>query len=77
MAFLHQGAGHQFNQVNCHHRDVPATKNRDPSLSLVLQKSQLLRQGVDPIKGWEIQRLTQALPVGLLRKLAALNRNEP
>ena len=77
MTFLHQGAGHQLNQVNGHHRDVTATKNRDPSLSLVLQQGQLLRERIDPIKGWEIQRLTQALPICLNRKLAALNRNEP
>ena len=77
VAFLHEGAGHQLNQMNRHHRDVTATKNRDPPLSLVLQQGQLLRERIDPIKGWEIQRLTQSLPIGHLWKLAALNQNEP
>ena len=77
MAFLHQGTGHQLDQMNRDDGYVTATKNRDPSLSLVLQQGQLLRERIDPIKGWEIQRLTQALLICLNRKLAALNRNEP
>ena len=55
MTFLHQGASHQLDQMNRDDGYMTATENRDTSLTFVLQQGQLLGQGVDPIKGWEIQ----------------------
>jgi hypothetical protein len=34
---------------------MTATENGDPSLAFVLQKSEFLRKGVNPIKSWQIQ----------------------
>ena len=55
MALLGQGTSDQFHQMNGNDRNVPTTENRDSALALVLQQSQFLGQGVDPIKGRKIQ----------------------
>ena len=55
MAFLSQGTSHKLNQMNGNDRYMTTTENRYPTLALVLQKCELLGQGVDPIKGRKIQ----------------------
>ena len=55
VALLHQRAGHQFNQVNGHDRNMPAAKDGNSSFALVLQQRKFLRKGIDPIEGWKIQ----------------------
>ena len=55
MALLHQRAGQQFHQMDRNHRHMTSAKDGDAALAGVLQQSQLLGQGVDPIKGWQIK----------------------
>ena len=54
VALLGEGAGHQLDQMNGHHRHVAAPQDSNPSLAAVLEHGQLLGQGVDPIKGRKI-----------------------
>ena len=55
MPLLGQRTGGQLNEMNRDNRHMTTTKNRNASLSLILEKSQFLSQGVDPIEGRKIQ----------------------
>ena len=55
MPLLGQRTGDQLNKMNRDNWDMTTTKNRNASFPLILEKSQFLRQGVDPIEGRKIQ----------------------
>ena len=55
MPLLGQRTGDQLNKMNRDDWDMTTAKNRNASFPLILEKSQFLRQGVDPIEGRKIQ----------------------
>jgi len=52
MAFLSKGAGHQFNKMDRHHRNMAATENRNSSLTTILEHRQFLGKRIDSIERW-------------------------
>ena len=73
MAFLSQRTGDQLDEMNRHDRDVPTTKNCDPSFAFVLEKSQFLGKCVNPVKGRKIKGTAQRHPAIVKLKLAAMS----
>ena len=56
---LCQRACNQLNEVDRHHRNVPATKNGEAPLTLVLQQGQFLSKGVDLVQCRKIEGSAQ------------------
>ena len=72
VAFLGQGAGHQFDQVNSHHGQMATAQDCNAPLAPVLEHGQLLGQGIDPIDRWKIKGSSHRQPAACSVKLAAL-----